>query len=229
MKILGHFKSAIKTNYIRKLIYYPNKSNNYIKKFEVINNTSCLNYNFSILNKSSFVDTSLISNNKNNHSLVNEKEISKTSFKINLENNTFLSKSHLLKYLKKGFYSNENFSNFHSWKFKEKNINKLIAKGFCVLKESDKINQKKVEKIKQKFMDNSKQNSKLMLLEKNIINTIDKNISPDIKSELDSGMKIISEIEKDEKMPISKVDAYYYMKSIDSKFESFFHSESRLL
>lgn len=103
------------------------------------------------------------------------------------------------------------------------NFNKISKFDLCVIREKDGINKKSIEKIKQKF-NPDKHNSKLLLVEKNILSTLDINISPEIKKELDNSLKITSEIEKEEKPLVSKVDAYYFMKSIDSKFESFFHN-----
>lgn len=110
---------------------------------------------------------------------------------------------------------------------KENKVNNIISfrvSHFCILKQTDLGKVKKVEKVKKKFNNNEhKVSSKLMLLEKNIVADLDMNISQDIKRELDQGIKITTELEK-ENLPVSKVDAYYYMKSIDSKFESFFHN-----
>ena len=103
------------------------------------------------------------------------------------------------------------------------NFYKNSFSTFCVLKKNDIINHKKIDKIKDKFNRDSSYNSKLTLIQKNIISELDSNVSPDIKKEIDSTIKIFSELEK-EPTPVSKIDAYYYMKSVDSTFESFFHN-----
>ena len=165
------------------------------------------------------------SNEDSNHNLkINnyKSSISLNSLLYDQINNTnFFSKLNQIK-PKIAFISQKNFPNN-----KYSTLLKIHKTPFCVLRESEGINTKKVEKAKKKFSGeaNPQQNSsKLLLIEKNIIATLDTNISPDIKSELDSGIKMFTEIEKEDKTPMSKVDAYYFMKSIDGKFESFFHN-----
>lgn len=161
-----------------------------------------------------------INSELNNSSIHNNYNKNELSF---LDN--FLSKSKL----KQSNY----FLNINQLLFTKQNNSQLCLfktqkAFFCVLRESASPNKKRLEKTKKKFnreiTSQQQSSSKLLLVEKNITASIDSNISQEIKSELDSGIKMFTEIEKDEKTPMSKVDAYYYMKNIDAKFESFFHN-----
>lgn len=227
MKILGNVRGISKTIYFKKLSLYPNKQYNFSNLTE-INISHSFNQNITFSNTQINYNKNSIEFNNENSSINKENNIQpfkskEKYFKLILERKFPFSKLNLYINIRNNSQLNKKSFTINK-KNKEMSLIKVFSKDFSILRENEGVNQSKVEKVKQKFMDNSKQNSKLLLIEKNIITTLDKNISPEIKSELDNGLKIISEIEKDEKVPVSKVDAYYYMKSIDSKFESFFHN-----